>query len=333
MTGRCAADPQPADPQTGRTVDVSVIVPAHNRPDYLPASVASILEQRWSGTLEILCIDDGSEIDPFSRLPEPLPDNIRLFRKPNAGAGSARRHGIERARGRYIAFNDDDDLWLPERLRLQFEFLEAHADIDMIFGDLIEFDARGEAPTTHFTGRVDVLEHAGERVGAGDPPIHRFARGSLIGPFMTNIPLFHQAVLARRSLIERMGSLDPRLRAADCTDFALRATHHGVLAYLDMPTFRLRRGHVHETADDSWMDRDIGEFFAIYPDYPDALRQEIQPWLGHFLANRGYLHFKHGRYRLAAEAYRDAARHGPIGARSRVKWGLAAGLGLLLRAG
>lgn len=313
-------------------VDVSVIIPSHNRPEYLPDCVASILEQEWSGSLEIICVDDGSEIDPFASLPDPLPANVRLFRKANEGVSATRRYGFEQASGRYIAFNDDDDIWLPGRLQTQFAFLETHPDIDLIFSDLIEFDDEGDRDETHFTGRVAGLQRLGKRIASTDLSIHRFEPGSLISAFMTNIPLFFQTVLARRALVDRIGGMHQSLRsAAECTDFALRTSYHGVTAYLDQPTFRLRRGHVHETADAGWLDRDIREFLEIYPAYPDGLKRLLEPWLGGHLANKGWFHFKRAEYRQAATAYSAAARHGRISAQSRIKWGLAAVMGLFER--
>lgn len=323
----------PSNATLSETADVSVIIPAHNRPDFMPACIQSVLDQDWQGRLEILCVDDGSSVDPFSRLsPAQLPDNVHLFRKPNAGVSAARRYAYERSKGRYIAFNDDDDIWLPGKLKKQIDFLEAHPDIDMIFGDLVEFTDEGDAGETYYAPARDVLQHRGQRLTSSDLPVYSFEPGSLIGPFMSNMTIFFQTVLVRRSLIERIGGIHPFARsAAECLDFALRTAHFGKLAFLDQPTFRLRRGHSHETARVDWLERELKEFFMIYPDYPPDLKRQIEPFMGHRLANKGWLHFKRAEYRAAASAYRDAARHGRIGSTSRLKWALAVLLGLIER--
>jgi len=306
------------------TIDVSVIIPAYNRPEFLPACLESVLNQDRTARIEVLCVDDGSPNDPFAHLPTPMPDHVHLFRKTNAGVSAARRHGYERAKGRYIAFNDDDDLWLPGKLRTQLEFLEQHPEIDMIFGDLREFTEAGDDPETYFDPHRPTLTRLGERVTSSDLPIYRYTPGKLIAPFMSNMTIFFQSVLVRRELIDTMGGIHPFARsAAECTDFALRTAHFGRLAYLDQPTFRLRRGHVHEVARDDWLERELKEFALIYPNYPKRLRQALAPLLGYRLANRGWRYFQHGNYREAAHAYREAASQGPIGARSRLKWALA----------
>ena len=115
--------------------------------------------------------------------------------------------------------------------------------------------------------------------------------------------------------------MNPLTRSCgDCLDFAVRATHGGVIGYLDHPTFLLRRGHTHMTGSDDSLDRELAEFFTVYPTYPDTLKHMLQPWLTKLLSNKGWLHFKRGQYREAAEAYRAAKRHGALGVRSRTKW-------------
>lgn len=306
------------------TIDVSVIIPAYNRPEFLPACLESVLNQDRSIRTEVLCVDDGSPNDPFARLPEPMPDRVHLLRKANAGVSAARRHAYQHAKGRYIAFNDDDDLWLSGKLRTQLDFMEQHPEIDMVFSDLQAFTDAGDDPETYYDPHRPTLTRLGERLTSDDPPIYRYAPGKLIGPFMSNMTVFFQTVLVRRALIETIGGIHPFARsAAECTDFALRTAHFGRLAYLDQPTFRLRRGHAHEVARSDWLERELREFAQIYPNYPKRLRQALEPWMGYRLANMGWRHFQHGDYRAAAKAYREAASQGPIGSRSRLKWAIA----------
>ena len=311
-------------------IDVSVIIPAYNRPEFLPACLESVLNQDRAISIEVLCVDDGSPNDPFARLPKPMPDHVHLLRKTNAGVSAARRYAYERTKGRYIAFNDDDDLWLPGKLRTQLDFMERHPEIDMVFGDLQAFTEDGDDPETYYHPHRPTLTRLGKRMNLGDPPFYRYTPGRLIGPFMSNMTIFFQTVLVRRELIETIGGLHPFARsAAECTDFALRTGFFGRLAFLDQPTFRLRRGHAHEIARPDWLDRELREFALIYPDYPKRMKRALAPWMGYRLANKGWRHFRQGDYRAAAEAYREAASHGPIGSRSRLKWAIAALLAMI----
>lgn len=105
---------------------VSVIMPTYNAGKYLAGSIASILRQTHRN-LELLITDDGST-DPLTL--QTLRDMERndgrvdvLFLDANHGAGYARNKSIERARGRYIAFCDSDDLWAADKLERQLAFM------------------------------------------------------------------------------------------------------------------------------------------------------------------------------------------------------------------
>src|SRR6185436_1915261 len=96
---------------------VSVIIPTLNRPVFLQAALRSVLCQT-SKDFEVLVVDDGSTIDVFPILKGLDDGRIRYFRhESNRGEAAARNTGIRNARGAYVAFLDDDDEWLPEKLR------------------------------------------------------------------------------------------------------------------------------------------------------------------------------------------------------------------------
>ena len=103
---------------------VSVIMPAYNSSATLEDSIQSVVSQTF-GDWELLVIDDCSQ-ENLSSIVESFNDSrihfIRFSR--NSGVAAARNYGIEKARGRYLAFLDSDDLWLPEKLEKQLQFME-----------------------------------------------------------------------------------------------------------------------------------------------------------------------------------------------------------------
>jgi glycosyltransferase involved in cell wall biosynthesis len=100
--------------------DVTVIIPSHNRPDLVRRAIATALAQ-VGVELEIVVVDDGSVIPVASFVDHP---QVRVFRNEQAqGVAHARNRGIAAARGEWIAFLDDDDLWSPSKLRKQLEAL------------------------------------------------------------------------------------------------------------------------------------------------------------------------------------------------------------------
>lgn len=99
---------------------ISVVVPVYNGAKYLAKTVESILAQDYK-EFELLLINDGSS-DSSKELIEALAEKntkIIAFTKENGGVANARNFGIEHAKGDYIAFCDQDDLWLPTKLSKQ----------------------------------------------------------------------------------------------------------------------------------------------------------------------------------------------------------------------
>lgn len=312
---------------TSSQPDVSVIIPVHNRSAYLADSIASILDQQWDGSLEILCVDDGSTTDPFAGLDDDLPAHVRLFRKDHEGVGAARQYAFERAKGRYIAFNDDDDLWLPGKLASQVGILDRFSELDMVFSDLEVFSEAGVEPGTFNRNCPEFDEIGPQHPMAPDlPSLQRFERNALLPMTLhAKVPLFLQTVLVRSTFMQRIGGMEPRMKSCgDCLDFCVRAGHFGVIGYQDEPTFRLRRGHQHMTAAADWFRRELFEFFAVFPSYPPSLQAALGPWIGPPLVDKAWLHFRNREFREAARAYREAAHHARLGMRSRVRWLLAA---------
>lgn len=104
---------------------VSVIVPVYNAEDFMRETIDSILAQTYKD-IEIICIDDMSKDSSRSIIEDYASkhENIRpILLEENGGVSNARNVGIANARGRYIAFLDSDDVWLPEKIEKQIEFM------------------------------------------------------------------------------------------------------------------------------------------------------------------------------------------------------------------
>ena len=105
---------------------VSVIIPVYNGGRYLRAALESVFAQTYR-PFEVIVVDDGS-VDDSGDIAQSLP-GVRYMRQANQGVAAARNHGIESARGEFLAFLDQDDLWTPEKLKLQIEYLLSNPDL------------------------------------------------------------------------------------------------------------------------------------------------------------------------------------------------------------
>jgi glycosyltransferase involved in cell wall biosynthesis len=123
---------------------VSVVIPCFNYGRFLPEAVDSVLSQGVTD-LEVIIVDDGSTDETpevVARLTDP---RIRAYRFQNGGNSAARNHGIELARGEFLAFLDADDRWLPGKLERQLALLEAEPGVGMVFTDFRRFDDHGSS--------------------------------------------------------------------------------------------------------------------------------------------------------------------------------------------
>ncbi len=106
---------------------VSVIMPTYNASRYVADSIESVLNQTYEH-LELLIADDNSTDEETLRLLayyEEKDERVKVFRlKENSGPGVARNTGISAAKGRYIAFCDSDDRWMPDKLERQLAYMQ-----------------------------------------------------------------------------------------------------------------------------------------------------------------------------------------------------------------
>jgi glycosyltransferase involved in cell wall biosynthesis len=100
----------------------SVVIPVYNRARTVCNAIDSVLTQSFQD-FEIVVVDDGSTDDPGVRVRAIGDSRIRLIAQVNRGASAARNHGVDKARGRYVAFLDSDDTFLPHHLGAMAELL------------------------------------------------------------------------------------------------------------------------------------------------------------------------------------------------------------------
>ncbi|MBQ3914697.1 MAG: glycosyltransferase family 2 protein, partial [Paludibacteraceae bacterium] len=93
---------------------VSIITPLYNGERFIAQTIESVLTQTYT-EWEMLIINDGStdKSEEIALSYAEKDNRIRVYSQPNGGSASARNHGIRRAKGRYIALLDSDDLWEP----------------------------------------------------------------------------------------------------------------------------------------------------------------------------------------------------------------------------
>jgi glycosyltransferase involved in cell wall biosynthesis len=187
---------------------VTVVVPTYNRPKRLQKAIDSIRNQNYR-PLEIIAVDDHSSNQYAADLAAEIDQDditIRVHRhSENKGASAARNTGINTANGDYIAFLDDDDEWMSEKIERQVSELEnTESDIASCWIQRVGPDGRHRA--SH-TPEID-----------GDI-IERLLLGNVTGTT--------SSVIIKTDLCRYIGGFDTSLPRWNDWDFALRATKYG----------------------------------------------------------------------------------------------------------
>jgi len=188
---------------------VSVIVPAYSASGTIANTLQSIFSQSRQD-FEVVVVDDGSPDRAALQSAMGLwRGAIRVLFQPNRGAGAARNLALLHARGRYVAFLDSDDAWMPGFLEAQLGHLERHPECDMVWSD------------GWISGET---VHAGRRYLESTESV---ARPSFVSLLSQTCTVLTSATVARKNVIDAAGRFDAGLRRGQDYDLWLRLAHRG----------------------------------------------------------------------------------------------------------
>ncbi len=194
----------------GKAGLATVIVTAYNQDWVLAETLKSVASQTYR-PLECVIVDDGSSDDTPNIIARFIEEHhvaisINSIRQPNRGAQLARDAGVQASTGEFVQFLDGDDLLRPDKLAVQIDFLSSPAGKNTVI-------VYGDAKWLYDDGQR-VVE--GEKIGLG--PV-RDVLESLLDVVKFNPPFSY---LCRRTILERCGGWDSRLRINDDVEYFLR---------------------------------------------------------------------------------------------------------------
>lgn len=181
-------------------VFVSIIIPTHNRTIELLNALLHLIEQKYKD-FEIVIVDDSDE--PYKRMNKKIIGSlsriltVKYMEIPPTYTSIARNIGIRHSNGNYIAFLDDDDYWLPEKLLAQMRRTEE--GYDFIFTGFMKVNRKGEI-VYRYRPQRDVIKN----------PLKLLSRSNFIAT---------SSVLVKKRLLEDVGCFDeslPALEDYDC---------------------------------------------------------------------------------------------------------------------
>ena len=176
---------------------VSIVMPVFNGARYIGDALQSAFAQKYR-PIEVIVVDDGST-DITAEVVRSFTEVIYMYQS-NQGVAAARNKGISVARGEFIAFLDADDLWTPNKLTLQIDWLLEHTHVGYVAAKFRNFLEKGvERP------RWIKEEQLSEEQVGGVPNL-----------------------VVRRSVFEKIGSFDAVCRSGSDLDWVLRAKDAGI---------------------------------------------------------------------------------------------------------
>lgn len=195
---------------------ISVIIPTYNRATLLRRAIDSVYAQEGLGQLfdvEVLVVDDGST-DTTSAVANSYAELRYLRPSTNKGTSGARNVGLDVATGEYVAFLDDDDSWLPWKLRRQLQAIEERSEVSLVYGQEVKRSDRA----------VWVW-----------PDPHDSPTGWMHRSLLMTCPVNTSSALIRRSHLDRAGRFDEGLRCWEDYDMWLRLALQGPFRFLSGP--------------------------------------------------------------------------------------------------
>ena len=217
---------------TKRNPLVSVIIPTYNRGWIIKEAIDSVLAQDYT-EFELIVVDDGST-DHTSDVLDSYGDDIKVLFQKNKGVSAARNRGIAEASGKFIAFLDSDDLWLPQKLTVQIEFFN-------------------QTPDALICQTEEVWIRNGLRVNPKKR--HKKPSGMIFNPSLELCLVSPSAVMIRRSLFGRVGKFDETLPACEDYDLWLRISCRFSVHLIDTPLIIKRGGHGDQLSSRAGLDR------------------------------------------------------------------------------
>jgi glycosyltransferase involved in cell wall biosynthesis len=225
----------PVDPYHNPTV--SVVIPSYNHGEYIEECIQSVLDQTFQD-FEIIITDDGSIDDTVQKIEGFTDPRIKLFvHEENQGASIAENNCLLHSRGKYIGVINSDDVWYPEKLEVQVDYLEDHPEVVAIFGqvdwinensDIINDDRNKYQQTFQVENRSRYMW------------LRHF--------FIVGNNLCHPTSLIRKELFQEVGQFNPNLANLPDLDLWVRLCLKYDLCILDQKLIQFRKSSIEANA-------------------------------------------------------------------------------------
>jgi GT2 family glycosyltransferase len=220
-----------------------VIVPTYNYGCFIGETLECLRAQTYVNW-ECIVVDDGSTDDTTERVSRFMEQDARFkfLRQENARQAAAKNNGLQNSAGEYIQFLDADDLIEPQKFEQQVEYLEAHPEVDIVYGSMRYFKTEVPDERLYWVWGEN-KPWMPETSGSGREVLTALVRQNIM---VINSPMI------RRRVVDAVGLFDNKLPPAEDWDYWLRCAAAGMrFEFKDLPgTLALVRWHSSSSSQD-----------------------------------------------------------------------------------
>jgi len=274
-------------------IHISIIIPTYRRKEYLKQALLSAVQQTYQKT-EVIIVYDGSRDNvKISNMINGVP--IRVYHlDQHSGGAVARNFGVSKSRYDWIAFLDDDDIWAPDKLKKQVEYITHNPEIEFVYNNHYIFDSKYRICDRK------ILSH------------HFSCDDSL---FQKNLIIYSatgstSSFLIKKSAFEKVDGFDNDMPSAQDHDLALRLLKSGTHFYCIPEPLLFYRDHQNKISMDlhkklEGRNRIIQTKKRLFPELYQKYESEIL-FLHNYALTFVYLFNRMGKasFKHAAKAYR-----------------------------
>lgn len=225
----------------GKPISISAIIPLYNGSILIRRCLDSVFNQTGDVLTEVIVIDDGST-DNSEEIVKSYPKTIKLLQQENQGPAAARNRGIEAAAGKYLAFLDADDYWMPDFLDMTVRFLEENPEVIAVSTRQLH----------KIPGKPDIISPALLKT---DP--EKYSQPVVLPDFFSfwaeNNHVCTGSVLMRTDIVKQTGGQRPELRITEDLEFWAYLATFGKWGFIPKVLFVSDGGAVtHQTG---WLEK------------------------------------------------------------------------------
>lgn len=239
---------------------VSVILPVYNGKKFLSEAIESVIAQTYSDW-EIIAVNDGStdaSLEILRKYEQQLPSKINVINQENYGISIARNRAIASAKGEYIAFLDCDDLWLPNKLKKQVDFLDSNSEIGLLYSDCYVLDSNSNMKEDIYSLRT------------------KPRKGNIFHILLYNNFIPTSTVIVRRGVLKEIGLFNPRYKISQDYDLWLRIAETYPVDFLNEPLAKYRFRHEGISRNVELMVNEDFQILEFWLNKKPELRRELK---------------------------------------------------------